>query len=358
MKLDARRTNRTSYRTLLIAGLAIGTLGSSAMAQPVPQNAQPQRGVDRVESLPTTTPYPKLISKDENGKVVRLSELPDILALRSNPTIGQKSVQAIMPVLYGRRARFERITIDNLDLYWLATDGRVDTMDLQDIQNMASIAEMIKPLVGRTTLSQELRNRGILTRTQAGMNEHIVNEYKQAVTNEIQFDAEDPLSEIMRFVLEDSIHETRQAYRAMIAELTSQVGDLIGELGFTSTAAMELAKLQSPLETEPEVQLEQQRAMNAAIRKLSVDEGIELLTLMRTKRKNPDISPAVKVVNVMHSRKVDISDKDTMQGFITTKDGRVIDTRKNREANNEKLRKQQEELEAQKEGKEVENSDD
>ncbi len=385
--------NLNARRCWLVAGLAVGVMGSSALAQVAPpptepvkeepkyeapakvaapaepaakpkpaiqpqvQRPAPSNQGTKLQNLPTSTPYPKLLAKDENGKIIRLTELPDILALRSNPTIGEKSVDAIMPVLYGRRARFERLLIDNLDLYWMVTDGRLETMNLEDIKNMTEIAEMIKPLVGRTTLSQELRNRGILTRTQSGMNEHIVNEYKQAVTTEIQFEAEDPLSEVMRFVLQDSIHETQQAYRAMVAEMSTKVGDLVKSAGLNSSAAMELAKLQRPLNKDKKSQQAELAELNQALRNLSLEEGIALFTEMRNQRKNPDISPAIHRINVMHDRKVDISDSDAMEGTIKYSDGRVIDTKKASEAYDAKLRKEKEALEKAKEGKNT-NPDD
>lgn len=390
MKLNARQC-------LLIAGLSMGIAASSTLAQVAPPPTQPAKEEPKYEppvkqaapapsakketksaeqqvgqptitpapsnkpstktqNLPTSTPYPKLIERDESGKVKRLTELPDILALRSNPTVGPKSVESIMPVLYGRRARFERIVIDNLDLYWMVTDGRMETVNLNDIKNMSQVAEMIKPLVGRTTLSQELQSRGILTRTQGGMNEYIVNEYKQAITTEIQFESDDALSEVMRFVLSDSIHETKQAYRALLAELSSQAADLVKETGLTSSGAMEIAKLQAPLDKDPEAQTNQLDTLDTALRGLDLEEAITLFTAMRNHRKNPDISPAIKRINVMHDRKVDTTGKG-MEGTITYPDGREIDTRKLRDEHEKRMAVEQAEFEKQKAGKSA-NPDD
>ena len=380
MKLNTRQC-------WLMAGLAMGVLGSSVVAQVAPPPTQPtkeeteyvppvkqaspaptaqpapptkarstkskrnagQDGLSKAK-LPTSTPYPKLAVKDANGKIIRLTGLPDILAFTSNPTIGQKSVEAMMPVLYGRRARFERIIVDNLDLYWLVTDGRVETMNLNDIKNMAEIAEMIKPLVGRTTLSQELLNRGILTRTQGGMNEYIVNEYKQAVTAEIQFQSEDPLSEVMRFVLKDSIHETTLAYKAMIAEASIKIADLVKDAGLNSSAATAIAKLQRPLNKDRNIQRSNLLEFESAFRNLSVDEAMAILTKMRNHRRNPNISPAIKTLQVMHKNKVDISDSEAMQGVIEFPNGKVIDTRKSSAAHDAKMKEQKEDLDKKKQG--------
>ncbi len=366
----------TVRQCCLIAGLALSVTASSTLAQVAPPPTQPTKEEPKYEpaqkpvapkqapkqaaqpnsranqpasasgtSLPTDTPYPRLAVKGEDGKIKRLTELPDILALRSNPTVGPKSVEAIMPILFGRRARFERILIENLDLYWMVTDGRLDELDLNNMQALAQITEMIKPLVGLTSLSKELLNRGILTRTQGGMNQHIVSEYKQAVTAEIQFESEEPMGEIMRFILNDSIHETNQAYKAMIAEASENIGTIIKELGLTSPNAVALAGLQRPLNKDRDAQRAELAEFDAAFRLLSYEEGIQILTAMRNQRKNPDFSPMVRKINVLHSRKLGISNNETMQGKIKFADGREVTTKELREANNEKLRKQREEIE-------------
>lgn len=366
----------------LLAGLALSVTGSSALAQVAPPPTQPTKEQPKYEpaekpvapqptaqhtkpainkptspasasgtSLPTNTPYPRLARKDENGKIIRLVELPDILALRSNPTVGPKSAEAIMPILYGRRARFERILVENLDLYWMVTDGRLDDLNLGNMKELAQITEMIKPLVGITSLSKELLNRGILTRTQGGMNEHIVNEYKQAITTEIQFESDEPMGQIMQFILNDSIHETTQAYKAMIAEASPKIAGIIKELELTSPNAIALAQLQRPLNEDRETQHKELAEFDAAFRLLSYEEGIEVLTAMRNLRKNPDFSPMIKELNVLHSRKLDISDSDAMQGTITYADGREYNTKELRDAHNAKLQKETDELNQNKSGK-------
>ena len=369
----------------LAAGLAMGIAASSATAQvappptepakeepkyeapekATPETAQPQQQrpaatinradpSTRTQSLPTDTPYPKLAVKGDDGKIIRLTELPDILALRSNPTVGPKSVESIMPVLYGRRARFERMVIDNLDLYWMVTDGRLDELNLNNMQELAQITEMIKPLVGLTSLSKELRNRGILTRTQGGMNEHIVNEYKQAISAEIQFGSDEPMGEIMKFILEDSIHETSQAYNALIAETSTKAATLVKELQLTSPAAMELAELERPLNEDPETQRAELAEFEEAFRMLTYEEGIEVLTAMRNKRKNADYSPFVHEINVLHSRKLDISDMDTFEGTIEYNDGRKFTTKELREKHEARVKEETEQMQKEKAGKATE----
>lgn len=310
--------------------------------------AQPKRVTSRstnVQRINTSVPYPKLASKDENGKIIRLAELPGIVALKANPNVGESAVDRIMPVIYGRRARFEHLVMQNLDLYWLASDGRLEEVSLSDINELAQLAELIKPLVGKSTLSQELQNRGILSRTQAEMNSYIVNEYKQAITTEIQFNAEDPMSEVMRFVLQDSIHEATLAYNAMIAEGSTNAKAIVEKAGLTSPAAKKLASMQSTLDEDPAAQQAQRDRFDQAFRELSIDDGIAFFQAMRSLREVPDLSPMVRRIDVSRRGKVDVTGSEAFEGHITTKDGKVISTKEARERAQENQAKKKAEYE-------------
>lgn len=310
--------------------------------------AQPKRVTSRstnVQRINTSVPYPKLASKDENGKIIRLAELPGIVALKANPNVGESAVDRIMPVIYGRRARFEHLVMQNLDLYWLASDGRLEEVSLSDINELAQLAELIKPLVGKSTLSQELQNRGILSRTQAEMNSYIVNEYKQAITTEIQFNAEDPMSEVMRFVLQDSIHEATLAYNAMIAEGSTNAKAIVEKAGLTSPAAKKLASMQATLDEDPAAQQAQRDRFDQAFRELSIDDGIAFFQAMRSLREVPDLSPMVRRIDVSRRGKVDVTGSEAFEGHITTKDGKVISTKEARERAQENQAKKKAEYE-------------
>lgn len=323
---------RNQLNTLLAAsGLAIGLLSTSALAQVAPpptketkepaktvpaatpaQTAQPTAAPKprnnssemKVGQLPTNIPYPPLATKGADGKIIRLKELPDILALRANPTVGPASVEKIMPVLYGRRARFEMLTINSLDLYWELTGGAIDNLSMGDLKGLTRIGDMVKPLVGKTTLSEELTNRGILSRVQGGMNKHITQEYKKAVGDEIQvLEGDNSLDSFMKFVLNDSIHESKLAYQALLAELIPQVDQVAAKAGVNSSAVNALRGAQAPITGEP-LQIEAQiNAFDKLFRQLNVNEAIAMLNAMREMRENPNVSPFIKEIDVMHPRK-------------------------------------------------------
>jgi hypothetical protein len=273
-------------------------------AQPAERPAPNQ--ARRIDQLPTNIPYPKLAQVGADGRIIRLKELPDVLALRANPTVGPKSVDAIMPVIYGRRARFEMLVIDNLDLLWNLQDGAIETLNMNDLNELSRVAEMIKPLVGKTTLSEELLNRGILSRVQGGMNEHIVREYKQAISDEIQVqEGTDGMMEFMRFILRDSIQEAEIAYYGLLAELRVKAPALLAETGIE---APQLESLDENLSEDPDERDAQVAETDKALRAVGVDDAIKLLTAMREGRQNPNVSPTVVRIDVMHDRKSDQSD--------------------------------------------------
>lgn len=320
-----------------------------------PTEPQPQEGMNirkrdpnNTEDLPNI-PYPKLAQKGPDGRIVRLRQLPDILALRSNPTVGPKSVEAIMPLVYLRRYKMETSVIDNVDLYWQLTSGLIENMDMGDIHEMGRVADMMKPLVPEISLSQDLLNRNILTRTQAGMNKKIVNEYKREVTDEIQvLDGEKGLEEVMRFVLDDSMQEARLAYQGMLVELMDQVKAVVEKAGVDSSEAQSLVELQKKPSTDPAEQIEQIIEFDTAFRKLGYDDAVAIFTAMRGEREFENVAPTISTIDVMHDRK-----KITDAIDLKMTDGRTGETLHN----SVEQKKQEAEQKAQQEKPENESGD-
>lgn len=288
---------------------------------PQPQEGMQVRRRDRGNEadLPTDVPYPKLAQTGPDGRIARLRQLPDILALRSNPTVGPKTAEAIMPLIYLRRYKMETSVIDNLDLYWELTNGMIENLNMGDINEMGRAADMIKPLVPEVTLSQDLLNRQILTRVQGGMNKYIVREYKKAITDEIQvLDGEKGLEEVMRFVLDDSLHEAKLAYEGLLVELMSNVKAIVKETGLESSEALALVELDKVPSLDPSQQMREIGEFDNAFRKLSYDEGMKIFTALRENREFENLSPTIAAIEVMHDRKK-IMEGDAMGLKITDK---------------------------------------
>lgn len=279
--------------------------------EPKPQEGMEVRRRDpnNMGDLPTNVPYPKLAQEGPKGRILRLRQLPDILAMRSNPTIGPKTVEAIMPLVHLRRFKMETAVIDNLDLFWELTGGMIDNLNMGDINEMGRAADMIKPLVPQVTLSQDLLNRNTLTRVQGGMNKYIVREYKKAITDEIQvLDGDKGLEEVMRFVLDDSLHEARLAYDGLLVELMDDVEEMVEKAGVDSSESKALILLQKKPSANPEEQFEQINTFDTAFRKLSYDDAMNIFTALRSTREFEKIIPTITTINVMHDRKKIMAD--------------------------------------------------
>ncbi len=375
--------NRQHLKLLLVSGLAMGLFAVPAHAQvapppttpandqptytpppkpepkPVvqPTEPQPQEGIQirkrdpgDVGDLPTNVPYPKLAIPGPDGRILRVRQLPDILALRSNPNVGPKTVEHIMPLIYLRRYKMETSVIDNLDLYWQLSGGMIENLDMSDINEMGRAADMIKPLVPEVTLSQDLLNRQILSRVQGGMNKYIVREYKKAITDEIQvLDGEKGLEEVMRFVLDDSLHEARLAYEGLLVELMGQVSEVAEKAGVDSSEVRALIELEKLPSEVPEEQFEQLKTFDAAFRKLSYDNATQLFTAMRGEREFENLAPTIDTINVLHARKKVMSEDNSFGVKMT-------DKRSGEEVfNSAKQKKDEAEKAATEENKEIDN---
>lgn len=332
--------SRQPKAVLLACGLALSVVAASSNAQvappptelandqptytppPKPQpkpevkpaDPQPQEGFSarkrdnrNTEDLPTHVPYPKLAQPGPDGRIIRLRQLPDIAAMRSNPNIGPKSVEAIMPLIHLRRFRMETAVIDNLDLYWELSGGLIANMNMGDINEMGRVADMMKPLVPEVTLSQDMLNRQLLSRVQGGMNKYIVNEYKKAITDEIQvLDGDKGLEEVMRFVLEDSLHEAQLAYQGLLVELMDEIEEAVERAGVERTSEVEalIAAQQEPIANTID-QFKQIDEIDGLLRALSYEDANAILTAMRESREQFEekIIPTITTINVMHDRK-------------------------------------------------------
>jgi hypothetical protein len=341
--------NRQPKAVLLVCGLALSVISATANAQvappptepaqdqptytpppkpepkPVvkPAEPKPQEGFsarkrEGAEDLPTHVPYPKLAQKGEDGRIIRLRQLPDIAALRSNPNVGPKTLEQIMPLIYLRRYKMEGSVIDNLDLYWELSSGLIQNMNMGDITEMGRVADMMRPLVPENTLSQDTLNRNLMTRVQGGMNKYIVNEYKKAITDEIQvLDGDNGLEEVMRFVLEDSLHEATLAYQGMLVELMEQVDVVCEKAGVSETEA--LVALKKKPSVDPQEQLAQIEAFDQVFRTLSYEDAINIFTVMRGEREFENISPTIAKIEVLHDRKKEAGENADWDVIVTDK---------------------------------------
>tara|TARA_R110002072_G_scaffold42064_5_gene117611 strand:- start:57050 stop:58144 length:1095 start_codon:yes stop_codon:yes gene_type:complete len=343
--------NLTKKNMLIISGLALSLAAVPSLAQVAPMPTKPAKQepnytpapkqqpkkADPAQSQPQPKPdgmqtyggdaqtlpdipYLKLAVRNKEGRIQRLHQLPDIAALRSNPTVGPKTIEYMMPFVYERRNKFEQKIINNLDLYWGLTGTLIEGLDMSNMKDLGQVAEMLKPLVDKTTFTQEMVNHGILSRVQGGLNRKIVNEYKKEITDEIQVLSDDGgLNDVMRFVMNDSILESKITYNEMIAEAMGNISELIEKAGLTSKEAQALVAYQQEIDLTKVVEnIKAIHVFDAEFRKLPFMDGIAILEAMREMRENPELSPAIHTINVLHAGKT--APKDGMTFGYKTQD--------------------------------------
>lgn len=193
---------------------------------PVRANTPNPSGRGQVASAPVPRHRP-LAEPGEDGYIVILERLPDEVALERNPYIGESKNQAINEVRVERQARMERQVIENIDLFLDLESGIIDEVQLANIEGMQQVAQTIQPLIADPSLTQELREKGVLTRIQAEGNSGIVRQYQVAVNNELKERyPDDHLDHFMRFIMNESIREARLAYAFLLEEGAGKLDEL------------------------------------------------------------------------------------------------------------------------------------
>jgi len=154
---------------------------------PPPPPAPPPRPIPArpakpaVEPLPNL-PYTSLVERDASGKMRPLSEPAELAALRRNPLVQPEVLAEIQPYLAERRATYERLVIENLDLVEKLTDGTFDAIDYSGKEGFALVVQTVDPIrkASPRPLAEELAARELIDAQAVRFNEKITKEYNLA----------------------------------------------------------------------------------------------------------------------------------------------------------------------------------
>lgn len=326
-------------RRLLIALAAAGSILAPAMAQvapppPPPSNPEPEfvppppaeakpkpkpqkpnfkkvQSKAKVGSDLPKIPYPQLweFCGTEDPDVDEMCTFDDNLhyvAMRPNPTISPGMVPEIQKVIVARRARLEQMVIDHLDVAIDVDGGLIEKVSITDPEALSELLETIQPLTAPTNLTQELENRGIITKTMARFNNKIIGDYQRAYGKYLRRAyPEDATDRFMRSMFRDSLIEAMQAYDGLLNESRMNVDKIVEKIdGIPSDAADALRALKiDDIKSIPADKLhESAEAVKLAWRPLTLDQKKQYLSLVRTFRANEHVPP-VPVIDVMWAGK-------------------------------------------------------
>ncbi|USO00037.1 MAG: hypothetical protein H6810_05080 [Phycisphaeraceae bacterium] len=357
-------------RKLFLAITAVGLVLAPAAAQVAPPPPPPKSPEPEFvpPPIPTPAPAPKREFKAQKTPAKVQQDLPDIphpdlwefcgtedpevdavcefddnihyVALRPNPTISPGLVPAIQSVIVARRARFEEMVIEHLDVAMQVDAGLIDDVSITDPEALSELLEMIKPLTPPTNLTQELENRGIITKTMAKFNTQIIADYQRAYGRYLRRAfPEDATNRFMRSMFRDSLIEAMQAYTGLLHESRLHVDEIVDKIdGIPADAAQALKALKiDKIEADPDAMHASAEAVKLAWRPLSLEQKRQYLALVRTFRANEAVPP-VPVIDVMWAGKRVVEGVGaTPAGAVSTE--KIRESREQRRLQNQEKKK-------------------
>ncbi|MBX3364721.1 MAG: hypothetical protein KF866_08155 [Phycisphaeraceae bacterium] len=186
--------------------------------------------------------YESLVELDDGGRIVELTEWPDLAAIRRNPMLDRRTLALALEVASERQARMQEIVLDHLDVLAEIDAGKIENTGLLDRDGMREIRDAIRPFQSQGRLTNELQTRGILTPVQARFNLTIAREYEEAVRREKLGDPP-PMDQMVYFTMRQGISEALLTYEALLWT-AARHGELISrEAGLGPKAAQQLASV-------------------------------------------------------------------------------------------------------------------
>ncbi len=157
-----------------------------APEQPKPQ-AQPSKGpspsqlaaqdeIQRRQEAEAVD-FESIAVKDENGNIKPLPEPIEWYALKHNPIVKPVRLALCEPVLRERRAKYDTLVIDNIDIMEQLDSGVLEKLDMTNKTEVSALVQQVKPFQSMGTLTNQLKKARALEPTQAAVNQRIVNDY-------------------------------------------------------------------------------------------------------------------------------------------------------------------------------------
>lgn len=229
--------------------------------------------------------YVSLVKKDAQGRLIPLSEPADYAALKNNPTLNNEIRAKLSGILAERKATFERLVTDNIDLVEQLEGGLIERSDLTNKPELSRVTAATKPITPPAApagLSTELRKREALTSDQARWNQKIAQEYtKEAVMAGKPIDASqgDNASKVqaigprIQAALRQGIEEPLWHYRNLLVDASSRIAEAGNAAGFDTQTVKKMVSAAGKMDTTS-AKIE---GVKKAMEDLSVEQRKEFL---------------------------------------------------------------------------------
>ncbi|MCC6285017.1 MAG: hypothetical protein IT439_06885 [Phycisphaerales bacterium] len=204
------------------------------------QKAAEEEARRQAQQLPQNLPYTSLVTRDDAGKVIRLAEDPDLVALRGNPMLSEETRALALEVAAERQARYDDLVIRNLELLEDLDGGLLDSLNVFDRAALNDIRQRLKIFQGEARLSTELERREVITPLQARFNMQMVGEYDLAVKDE-ELGAKPATDVMLRYLMRQGLREGFLAYDALLRTVAANADIALAEAGVGTALAADLA---------------------------------------------------------------------------------------------------------------------
>ena len=251
---------------------------SPADPKPAPVTVRPVKEKAAPVVLPNI-PHEPLAKKGADGKIVRLQEPVEYAALRANPMVTDKEREQIAEHLKQRKASFEILVADNLDLVEKIEAGIFESIPLQEdadkkknLPELIAVAKPLKPKAAPDPVYLDLRNKGVFTPEQSEFNRKISFEYYQAVIAEMKVDAARGLALTYKQYLDEPMYY----HRLMLIEAAGKLDSLLPGLNLDSETAAKIKPAAAKAKAA-KTDAEKEAAMRELGQGLSLDQRKALL---------------------------------------------------------------------------------
>jgi hypothetical protein len=228
--------------------------------------------------------YTPLLQKDDKGGIKPLTEPAEYAALRVNPMLKPEDMAKFQPYFAERKAAFEHVVIENLDLVEQIEGGIFETLDLSDNKAFPTLLNVSKPLRTPSApkpLADELLARNLIDATQAEFNRKITKEYHLAILPQIGPDATpEQKGQFARRSLalfyKQGIEEPLFDHRQMLIEGSRELDKILPTLGLDKATAAKADAAAKAIKADASDDA-RVKAMGAVNAELSLDQRKELL---------------------------------------------------------------------------------
>lgn len=211
--------------------------------QPQPRR-MPQSEAPNIPFRSAARPIEVGPNESYDGPVIRYEQPMQFVAIQRNPLIKENAVEGLRQIMAERREQMEPLVITHLDTVMDIRSGIIDTLTIQDMENMGQVTAAIQPLVITEPFMSTAQDRGVITAPTNALHQKIVREYQTTLQAEVAENDPDAVTDFfLKFVLRDGLYEAENAYVDLLAEGTTRWDKVLADLDIPSDVKQALKKV-------------------------------------------------------------------------------------------------------------------